>query len=166
MSGSGLPDLTSANDDNASGDTLRIDDALCFALYAASRAVTTLYRPRLRKLGLTYPQYLVMLVLWERDGIPIKSLAEQLKLDHGTLSPLLKRLAAADLISRARPTADERTVLITVTAAGWALRESALCIPPEIATAMNLDSQAFADLRTTLKTLADTVEHHQIDPSA
>ncbi len=143
---------------------LRIDDALCFALYAASRAVTNLYRPRLQKLGLTYPQYLVMLALWERDGIPIKSLAEQLKLDHGTLSPMLKRLAAAGLINRARPTDDERTVLISVTSAGAALRDSALCIPPEIAAAMNLDSRAFADLRTMLKTLAETVEHHQTDP--
>src|SRR6476660_7433668 len=109
--------------------SLRLDDQLCFALYAASRAVTQRYRPLLDELGLTYPQYLVMLVLWEHGPTTVKGLAESLQLDYGTLSPLLKRLAAAGLVERRRRSEDERSVEISLTSAGEELKRRASGIP-------------------------------------
>ena len=106
-------------------DALALDQQLCFALYSASRAVTRLYRPLLEALGLTYPQYLVMLVLWERGTVTVKELGQALDLDSGTLSPLLKRLEANGVVARVRSAADERSVLIAPTEAGAALREQA-----------------------------------------
>jgi DNA-binding MarR family transcriptional regulator len=91
---------------------LTLDEALCFALYSASRALTGFYRPPLDELGITYPQYLVLLALWERDGVAVRALAERLRLDYGTLSPLLKRLQAAGLITRERRAEDERSVTL------------------------------------------------------
>src|SRR5450432_3856858 len=96
---------------------LTLDEALCFALYSASRALTGFYRPQLDELGITYPQYLVLLALWERDGVAVRALAERLRLDYGTLSPLLKRLQAAGLITRERRAEDERSVSVALTAA-------------------------------------------------
>jgi len=136
---------------------LRLEDQLCFRLYAASRAVTSYYRPLLDELGLTYPQYLVMLVLWDRDSCLVKDLAEALRLDYGTLSPLLKRLEAAGLVRRERRAADERSVQIALTDAGRELRARAECIPPQILEAMGLDEQRFDELRATLTALADSV---------
>src|SRR5919205_2563442 len=103
-----------------------LDDQLCFALYAASRAVTARYRPMLDSLGLTYPQYLVMMLLWESDHQTVGQLGSRLALDSGTLSPLLKRLTAAGLVTRPRPGEDERSVSISLTEAGRELRERAL----------------------------------------
>lgn len=108
---------------------LRLDRQLCFALYAASLAMTKLYKPLLAPLGLTYPQYLVMLALWEQDGPSVSALGERLQLDSGTLSPLLKRLAAAGLITRARAPDDERRVQITLTPAGHALKARVRHVP-------------------------------------
>src|ERR1700689_846568 len=108
---------------------MMLTDQLCFALYAASRAITSQYRPVLDPLGLTYPQYLVLLVLWERGQVPVKELGDALYLDYGTLSPLLKRLEARGLLRRERSAADERSVLITLTADGTALRDRASSIP-------------------------------------
>jgi DNA-binding MarR family transcriptional regulator len=108
---------------------LLLDNQLCFALYSASLAMTKLYKPLLDELGLTYPQYLTMLVLWERDGLAVSELGERLSLDSGTLTPLLKRLEAAGLISRIRAVEDERRVHITLTAAGRKLRTRAQKIP-------------------------------------
>src|SRR6201989_2820877 len=106
-----------------SGDQLlRLDNQICFAVYSAAHAFTRVYKPLLDRLGLTYPQYLVMLVLWERDDVPVKDIGERLFLDAGTLTPLLKRLEAADLIKRTRSTEDERQVLIALTSQGQALR--------------------------------------------
>ncbi|MGL5987666.1 MAG: MarR family winged helix-turn-helix transcriptional regulator, partial [Burkholderiales bacterium] len=93
-------------------DGLRLDEQLCFALYAASRAVTQTYQPYLSQLELTYPQYLVMLVLWEQDGLTVKNIGEKLLLDSGTLTPLLKRLEAIGYVSRKRSLQDERQVLV------------------------------------------------------
>ena len=107
---------------SAAGQALLLDNQLCFALYSASLAMTKLYKPWLDELGLTYPQYLVMLVLWERDGLAVGELGERLRLDSGTLTPLLKRLEAAGLVSRLRATHDERRVHITLTPAGRKLR--------------------------------------------
>jgi len=108
---------------------LLLDNQLCFALYSASLAMTKLYKPLLEELGLTYPQYLTMLVLWERDGLAVSELGERLSLDSGTLTPLLKRLEAAGLISRIRAVEDERRVHITLTAAGRKLKARAQKIP-------------------------------------
>ena len=116
-----------------------LDEQLCFALYSASRAVTRAYAPLLEPLGLTYPQYLVLLVLWERDGVPIKRLGERLALDSGTLTPLLKRLATQGLVERRRGEDDERIVRIHLTAAGRALRRKARKVPMELACRAGYD---------------------------
>ncbi|MGH8822060.1 MAG: MarR family winged helix-turn-helix transcriptional regulator [Rhodoferax sp.] len=108
---------------------LLLDNQLCFALYSTSLAMTKLYKPLLEKLGLTYPQYLVMLVLWEGDGLMVSELGERLSLDSGTLTPLLKRLEAAGLIARLRALEDERRVHITLTTAGRRLKTRAAKIP-------------------------------------
>jgi DNA-binding MarR family transcriptional regulator len=119
-------------DTSNSVDALRLDRQLCFALYAASLAMTRLYKPFLDTLGLTYPQYLVMLVLWEGDGRSVSDIGMRLALDSGTLTPLLKRLQAAGWISRTRSAQDERRVDIHLTGAGAALREQALAVPAAI----------------------------------
>ena len=110
-------------------DHLCLDDQLCFALYAASRAMTSAYGPLLDGLGLTYPQYLAMLVLWEKDGARVSEIGDRLQLDSATLTPLLKRLEGAELIERKRSTEDERVVEIFLTAAGKKLRKKAQDVP-------------------------------------
>jgi DNA-binding MarR family transcriptional regulator len=119
----------------AQDSSLQLDNQLCFALYSASLAMTKLYKPLLAELGLTYPQYLVMLVLWERDGLMVSELGERLFLDSGTLTPLLKRLEAAGLIARLRAAHDERRVHITLTAAGRTLTARAATVPAGVARA-------------------------------
>jgi MarR family transcriptional regulator, organic hydroperoxide resistance regulator len=114
---------------------LRLDNQICFAVYSAAHAFNRVYKPLLDRLGLTYPQYLVMLVLWERDNIPLKDIGERLFLDSGTLTPLLKRLEATALIKRTRSTEDERHVLIELTREGHALREKAKAVPQSILAA-------------------------------
>ncbi|MBC7468192.1 MAG: MarR family transcriptional regulator [Ramlibacter sp.] len=116
---------------------LQLDNQLCFALYSASLAMTKLYKPLLADLGLTYPQYLVMLVLWERDALMVSELGERLFLDSGTLTPLLKRLEAAGMVSRIRALDDERRVHVTLTAAGRKLKSRASRIPACIAEAVH-----------------------------
>ena len=111
---------------------LQLDNQICFAVYSTAHAFNRVYKPLLDRLGLTYPQYLVMLVLWERDDVPLKDIGERLFLDSGTLTPLLKRMEAADLIKRTRSTADERQVLIALTPQGRALREKAKAVPQGI----------------------------------
>ena len=138
-------------------EELTLDEALCFALYSASRALTGFYRPLLDELGITYPQYLVLLALWERDGVPVGALAERLRLDYGTLSPLLKRLQTAGLISRERREDDERSVTVSLTEAGRALRVRADCIPQEVVVATGLDVESFEALRETLQRLTAAV---------
>jgi DNA-binding MarR family transcriptional regulator len=110
-------------------EALLLDNQLCFALYSASLAMTKLYKPLLDELGLTYPQYLVMLVLWEGDGLMVSELGQRLYLDSGTLTPLLKRLEAAGLVSRMRAAEDERRVHIHLTAAGRKLKTRAARVP-------------------------------------
>ena len=114
---------------NKSNAMLELDNQLCFALYSTSLAMTRVYKPLLDELGLTYPQYLAMLVLWERDGLMVSELGERLYLDSGTLTPLLKRLEASGLITRIRAVEDERRVHITLTAAGRKLKTRAAKIP-------------------------------------
>ncbi|WP_433755273.1 MarR family winged helix-turn-helix transcriptional regulator [Nocardia sp. CA-135398] len=141
-------------------DHLTLDEQLCFRLYAASRAMTAVYRPRLERLGLTYPQYLVMLALWERDGRSVGDLCEALLLDSGTLSPLLKRLEAAGLVERRRAAADERRVDIQLTERGRELRSEARCLPTEMGEASGLSPDEFVTLRETLRRLADALMSH------
>ncbi|MEV6764846.1 MarR family winged helix-turn-helix transcriptional regulator [Streptomyces sp. NPDC051105] len=133
----------------------RLDDQLCFALYAAQRAVTAAYRPLLDDLGLTYPQYLVLLVLWERGETTVKELAGALRLDYGTMSPLLKRLEAAGLVRRERSERDERSVLVACTGRAEELRERAARVPGTLLTATGLDGSDVARLREELRALAD-----------
>ena len=114
---------------NKTNVMLKLDNQLCFALYSTSLAMTRVYKPLLDELGLTYPQYLAMLVLWERDGLMVSELGECLYLDSGTLTPLLKRLEASGLITRIRAVEDERRVHITLSAAGRQLKTRAAKIP-------------------------------------
>jgi DNA-binding MarR family transcriptional regulator len=111
---------------------LRLENQICFAVYSTAHAFNRVYKPLLDRLGLTYPQYLVMLVLWERDGVPVKDIGERLFLDSGTLTPLLKRMEVADLIKRTRSTEDERQVMIALTPHGHALKEKARAVPQAI----------------------------------
>jgi DNA-binding MarR family transcriptional regulator len=128
-------------------EPLRLDQLTCFALYAASRAVVQAYRPLLDEAGLTYPQYLVMLVLWQRGPQPVKALGAALHLDSGTLSPLLKRLEAAGLVRRERQPGDERSVLVTLTGAGARLERTARDIPVRTARAAGLSATELDALR-------------------
>ncbi len=114
---------------------LKLDQQLCFALYSSSLAMTKLYKPLLAPLGLTYPQYLVMLVLWEAQGLSVSQVGQRLSLDSGTLTPLLKRLEQQGLLERRRASDDERRVDVFLTPAGLALRAQALDIPAQLACA-------------------------------
>jgi MarR family transcriptional regulator, organic hydroperoxide resistance regulator len=136
---------------------LVLDHQLCFALYASSLAMTKLYKPLLEPLGLTYPQYLVMLVLWERDGITVSDVGERLTLDSGTLTPLLKRLQTSGLLARTRDTEDERRVLVKLTAAGRALKSRAMKVPPQVACAAACPLDELAALTARLKQLRDDI---------
>ncbi|MGW6541272.1 MarR family winged helix-turn-helix transcriptional regulator [Streptomyces massasporeus] len=135
-----------------------LDEQLCFALYAAQRAVTAAYRLLLDELGLTYPQYLVLLVLWERGETTVKELAAALRLDYGTVSPLLKRLEAAGLVRRERSARDERSVLVAVTGRGEELRERAARVPGALLTATGFDGTEAGRLRAELWRLAERAE--------
>ncbi|MEU2426108.1 MarR family transcriptional regulator [Streptomyces sp. NPDC007851] len=137
---------------------LRLDRQICFSLHAASRAFNGVYRVILKDLGLTYPQYLVMLVLWEEGDLPVKKLGEHLRLDSGTLSPLLKRLETAGLVHRERSTRDERSVEVRLTEAGSALREQALQVPRRIVAATGFDVDEIRDLKARLDQLTGTLD--------
>ena len=134
---------------------LRLDNQVCFALYSASLAMTKLYKPLLDTIGLTYPQYLVMLVLWEQDGLTVSDLGERLFLDSGTLTPLLKRLEAQGHIARLRDVQDERRVRITLTADGRALRNQAEVIPQCVLQSSQCSLPELAALTGQLKNLRD-----------
>ncbi|WP_406633394.1 MarR family winged helix-turn-helix transcriptional regulator [Pseudarthrobacter quantipunctorum] len=131
-------------------DAPRLDHQVCFALYSASRAATAVYRPVLEELGLTYPQYLVMLVMWENEPRGVKEIGEELGLDSGTLSPLLKRLEALGLCGRRRSGEDERRVAIHLTPAGRELSGKAGAIPQRLAQAAGLTAEELDQLRDTL----------------
>ncbi|AJC54101.1 MULTISPECIES: MarR family winged helix-turn-helix transcriptional regulator [Streptomyces] len=131
-------------------ELLRLDHQVCFSLHAASRAFGNVYRDALKELGLTYPQYLVMLVLWEHGPEPVKSIGERLRLDSGTLSPLLKRLETAGLVHRERSPEDERSVIIRLTGAGEELRERALPVPRRMMAATGLTVDELRTLRSLL----------------
>jgi MarR family transcriptional regulator, organic hydroperoxide resistance regulator len=134
---------------------LLLGNQLCFAIYSTAHAFNRVYKSLLKRLGLTYPQYLVMLVLWERDDLPVKDIGERLFLDSGTLTPLLKRLEAAELIKRTRGTEDERQVLIALTSRGHALREKARAVPHAILAASACSLTELSAMKNELVGLRD-----------
>lgn len=131
----------------------KLDEQLCFALYSTGLALNKVYRRLLSDLGLTYPQYLVMLVLWERDGVTVSEIGERLFLDSATLTPLLKRLEAAGLITRTRAKSDERQVVIEVSAAGKALKTKARTVPTDVFCAAECSPGELAALKRQLESL-------------
>ncbi|MFZ4893693.1 MarR family winged helix-turn-helix transcriptional regulator [Plantibacter sp. Mn2098] len=131
-------------------DLLKLENQVCFALAVASRSVIALYRPILEPLGLTHPQYLVMLALWEESPRSVKGLGEALQLEPATLSPLLKRLEAAGLVKRVRSSVDERLLEITLTAEGAALREQAEEIPPRVMSELGMSADELTRMREML----------------
>ncbi|MDX1816803.1 MAG: MarR family transcriptional regulator [Marinobacter sp.] len=148
--------------ESASSEILKLDNQICFALYAANRAVTARYRPILDELGVTYPQYLVMLVLWEhaRQGqvTHVSDLGRRLRLDSGTLTPLLKRLSERGLLSRSRDPGDERSVIISLTDAGLALENKAREVPARLLCDLNLPPERLGALRDELRAVLEMLE--------
>jgi len=138
---------------------LQLGNQLCFAVYSTAHAFNRVYKPLLDRLGLTYPQYLVMLVLWERDGLSVKEIGERLFLDSGTLTPLLKRMEAVHLVKRTRSAEDERQVLVTLTVQGAGLREKAKAVvPPAILDATGCSIAELADLHGKLVRLREHLD--------
>lgn len=144
--------------DRTAEQAMRLDAQLCFALHAASRAFDGVYRVLLREFGLTYPQYLVLLVLWEHGELSVKNLGARLRLDSGTLSPLLKRLEAAGWVERRRAVDDERSVLARLTAAGEALRERIFQVRTGIGVAIGMSEQEAVALRAQLLELTKSLD--------
>lgn len=153
-------------------DLLALDNQICFSLYAANRAVTALYRPLLAELDLTYPQYLVMLVLWERSrggqATRVSDLGERLRLDSGTLTPLLKRLALRGLIVRERSAGDERVVTLSLTQKGTDLRAKAVQVPRELLCGLGTSPERLLALRNELNSVLMAIDDqwNREEPSA
>lgn len=143
---------------NSNCQALRLDNQLCFALYSTSLMMTKVYKPLLQALGLTYPQYLAMMVLWEQDGLTVGDVSNRLLTDPGSLTPLLKRLEAEGLISRTRSKQDERVVLLRLTEQGRALQEKALSVPGCILSASGLDLEQLKDLQNDLLKLRGNLQ--------
>ena len=133
-----------------SDEYLKLDNQLCFPLYATSRMITRMYQPLLEKLGLTYPQYIVMLVLWEADSLSIKEIGERVQLNTNTLTPLLKRMQELKYISRTRSAEDERIVVVNLTKAGLDLKIKALEIPHELIASLNYPADKALELKRML----------------
>ena len=150
----------------ADRDTSVTDDLVCFALYAASRSVTAVYRPLLERLDLTYPQYLVMMLLWHHGESGVKELGSELRLDYGTVTPLLKRLETLGYLRRQRRVDDERAVRVSLTEAGAALRERAGEIPLHITEALGLTTAQTATLLELLGTIIDNTTRYADSPPA
>lgn len=136
-------------------DALKIENQLCFPLYACSREVIKLYKPHLDKLDLTYTQYITMMVLWEKKSVNVKTLGDVLHLDSGTLTPLLKKLESKGLILRRRSTEDERNLIVTITEKGEALKEQALHIPDTLSKCVDLSSEEAQTLYRILYKILD-----------
>ena len=137
---------------------LNLSNQMCFAVYSTAHALNRVYKPLLDPLGLTYPQYLVMLVLWEADGLTVKQIGERLRLDSGTLTPLLKRLQAAGHVRRDRDTSDERQVRISLTEQGQALRERAEAVPLRMIEATGFTGEEVQVLRSVFVRLRDRLD--------
>lgn len=141
------------NKDMNIDEAFKLENHLCFSLYACSRAVSRMYRPILDELGITYTQYLVLLVLWEHNESTVKEISEMLDLDSGTLTPLLKRMESMNLVKRQRSSVDERVVIVRITEEGLLLREKAVCIPTKLLTASSLSVETIMDLNRQIKQL-------------
>jgi MarR family transcriptional regulator, organic hydroperoxide resistance regulator len=151
--------MTATSPTEAASPQLTLDDQVCFALYTASRLVTRAYGPVLTELGLTYPQYITMIALWEAGGpLSVGDLGNRLRLDSGTLTPLLKRLQAQGLLTRIRDPQDERRVLIQLTSQGAALRHSACAVPEHLASRYGADHTQLASLKRILDQLIETLD--------
>lgn len=146
-----------ATSGNAPDSLLKLENFLCFAIYSTANAVTRAYQPRLATLGLTYPQYLVMVVLWERENQTVKSIGDKLSLDSGTLTPLLKRLESAGLITRRRDTVDERQVLIGLTDEGRSMQKRAEAVPVAMGGAFGCTLDEAKGLRAELISMRDNL---------
>ena len=144
-------------------DALKLENQLCFPLYAASRAVIRLYHDSLSALDLTYTQYLVMMVLWEQDGRSVKELSAALMLDSGTLTPLLKSMEKKGLVTRRRSPEDERSVVISLTEAGTALRAKAVDVPTQVGSCIRLAPEEGAQLYTLLYKLLNSLQSEGFD---
>ncbi|WP_083446994.1 MarR family transcriptional regulator [Azoarcus sp. CIB] len=144
---------------------LRLDRQLCFPLYAATNLLTRVYRPVLEPLGLTYSQYLVMLVLWERSPVSVGDLGECLHLENGTLTPLLKRMEQGGFISRRRDPEDERRVLVALTPHGHDLRDVAKTVPETLSRQLGLDEAAVVELRNSVRSLVCILAGHKYPTS-
>jgi DNA-binding MarR family transcriptional regulator len=140
---------------SAADTPLMLGNQVCFAVYSTAHAFNRFYKPLLERLGLTYPQYLVMLVLWEEDGLPVKEIGERLFLDSGTLTPLLKRMETAGLVKRTRSTEDERSVIVALTAQGEALKERARNLPMSILAASECSVPELTTLKSEIVALRD-----------
>ncbi len=138
-------------------DPLCLENQLCFSLYAAAHAIKKAYRPLLDELGLTYPQYLILIVLWKTDALKVSDIGQRLNLDSGTLTPVLKRLETSGLVRRTRRLQDEREVEIGLTAAGRALRDKALGVRREIVHQLKMSESEIATLRSDLNALIATL---------
>ncbi|MBP0972995.1 MAG: MarR family transcriptional regulator [Oscillospiraceae bacterium] len=134
-------------------EAMKLDHQLCFPIYAASRVITSLYTPYLKPLGLTYTQYILFLVLWEKDGLTVGEICKRLMLDSGTLSPILKKLRQQGLIEKQQSTTDERSFIITLTEQGRALQEQAKDIPLQVGSCVHLEAEKALLLRDLLNDL-------------
>lgn len=139
-------------------DSLQLKNQVCFPLYALSKEITKLYRPMLEELDMTYPQYLVMMVLWEKDGLTVSELGEKLLLDSGTLTPLLKRLENKTFIDRKRKKEDERVVELFLTEEGLALQQKACRIPAEMLAKIDIKTEDLLQLKTLLDNLLEKIQ--------
>ena len=139
-------------------DLLKISNQICFPIYALSKEIVNMYRPLLDKLGLTYPQYLVMMVLWENNFLSVGQIGEALRLDTGTLTPLLKRLEAKELVLRRRSNLDERIVIVSLTDKGKDLKSEATCVPAELAKKIDLPAHEVKQLRELIHKILNTIK--------
>ena len=141
-------------------DYLKLENQACFPVYALSRVLTAHYKPILDEIGMTYPQYLVMLVLWEHQQLSVKEIGEKLLLDSGTLTPLLKKLEARKLVSRTRSLEDERVMMISLTKDGAALKKNAENIPFSFKCSLGLSEDEMRGLRDNITTILERTKHN------
>lgn len=141
-----------------SNDLLKLENQICFKIYTAEREITKLYRDLLQELNVTYPQYLVLLLLWEKDSLSVKKLGKRLFLDSGTLTPMLKRMESNGLVERKRSVEDERSVIISLTEKGEALKEKAACIPNQLTKNMEMTKEELIHLSHSLTSMLDVLQ--------
>ena len=141
-------------------EALKLENQICFPLYAASRMLTRAYQPLLAKLNITYPQYLVLMVLWEKDGITVNDITQKLYLNTNTITPLLQRMEKSDILQRKRSKKDERQVLVHLTEKGNQMKEMAYCIPEEIFTKMQIPLEEMFKMKEMLNSLIDHLKEN------